>query len=282
MVSEIANSYSSLFNANISDYSEMNQPQKSSQLSKTLEQVLRDKDALPYFIQYMDSVGSSNLVKFWLDADTFRLTSLSRMNLELSSWPVDVTQQKQQLPETVVILPANQNVILSEKLQTISLDHSNSTGFVTPLGKRSHFGSVTAHGHEQILQNLSSSSPTQVQKIACESASLVLVKESGWSGSEGNAQADGVPRNLNQSRSQVLDAKVLEPSENSYTLSSQNSSGGIALPVTNTIGPELEQDQISKFPTASKSLEGDTLEGDLDSLQVLNKSKNLFEEFGLL
>lgn len=275
MINEIANSDSSLFNANISGYSEANQPQKSSQLSKTLEQVLHDKDALPYFIQYMDSVGSSNLVKFWLDADTFRLTSLSRMNLELFSWPVDATQQKQQLPETV-ILPANQNVILLEKLETISLDHSNSTGFVTPLGKRSHSGSVTAHGHEQILQNLPSSSPTQVQRIACESASLVLIKESGCSGSESNVKTDGISRSLNQSKSQGLDAKVLEPSENSCTLSSRNSSSGISSPVTNTSEPELEQRQISNFPTASKLLESDTLESDIDSLQALNKSKNLF------
>jgi len=44
-----------------------------SSLSKNLSQVLSDKDALACFIQFMESRGAANLVKFWLDAETFKI-----------------------------------------------------------------------------------------------------------------------------------------------------------------------------------------------------------------
>lgn len=43
-----------------------------SRLSKTLSEVLADKDALGYFIQFMDSKSVISLIKFWLDVESFR------------------------------------------------------------------------------------------------------------------------------------------------------------------------------------------------------------------
>ncbi|XP_026478673.1 A-kinase anchor protein 10, mitochondrial-like isoform X2 [Ctenocephalides felis] len=43
-----------------------------SRLSKTLREVLIDKDALGYFIQFMDSKSVVALIKFWLDVESFR------------------------------------------------------------------------------------------------------------------------------------------------------------------------------------------------------------------
>ena len=40
-----------------------------SSLSKTLPEILADKSALGYFIQYMDSRGCVNLIKFWLEVE---------------------------------------------------------------------------------------------------------------------------------------------------------------------------------------------------------------------
>ncbi|XP_068945719.1 A-kinase anchor protein 10, mitochondrial isoform X2 [Petaurus breviceps papuanus] len=50
-----------------------------SSLSKTLEQVLQDSIALPYFIQFMELRRMEHLVKFWLEAESFRSTTWSRI-----------------------------------------------------------------------------------------------------------------------------------------------------------------------------------------------------------
>ena len=48
---------------------------RSSQLSKNLDEVLHDKDALAYFISYLQSLGADNLIRFWLDVEAFRLAA---------------------------------------------------------------------------------------------------------------------------------------------------------------------------------------------------------------
>uniref|UniRef100_A0A8B9TRR1 A-kinase anchoring protein 10 n=1 Tax=Anas platyrhynchos TaxID=8839 RepID=A0A8B9TRR1_ANAPL len=50
-----------------------------SSLSKTLEQVLQDNVALPYFIQFMELRRMEHLVKFWLEAESFHSTTWSRI-----------------------------------------------------------------------------------------------------------------------------------------------------------------------------------------------------------
>ena len=42
---------------------------KSSSLSKTLEQVLSDPDAIGYFVQYLEARDALNLIKFWMDVE---------------------------------------------------------------------------------------------------------------------------------------------------------------------------------------------------------------------
>lgn len=51
----------------------------NSRLSKTLDQVLQDNIARPYIIQYMEMQGVGHIVKFWLEAESFRATSWSRV-----------------------------------------------------------------------------------------------------------------------------------------------------------------------------------------------------------
>uniref|UniRef100_A0A8C2ELF2 A kinase (PRKA) anchor protein 10 n=1 Tax=Cyprinus carpio TaxID=7962 RepID=A0A8C2ELF2_CYPCA len=50
-----------------------------SRLSKTVDQILRDNVALPYFIQFMETRSAEHLVRFWLEAESFRSTSWSRV-----------------------------------------------------------------------------------------------------------------------------------------------------------------------------------------------------------
>ena len=42
---------------------------KSSCLSKTLEQVLTDQNAIGYFVQYLEARDALNLIKFWMDVE---------------------------------------------------------------------------------------------------------------------------------------------------------------------------------------------------------------------
>ena len=51
----------------------------SSRLSKTFHEVLHDKDALPYFIQFMGSQNAEHIIKFWLDAESFQASSWTRI-----------------------------------------------------------------------------------------------------------------------------------------------------------------------------------------------------------
>lgn len=50
-----------------------------SRLSKTVEQILRDSVALPYYLQFMETRSAEHLVRFWLEAESFRSTSWSRV-----------------------------------------------------------------------------------------------------------------------------------------------------------------------------------------------------------
>lgn len=50
-----------------------------SRLSKTVDQIVRDTMAVPYYIQFMEARSADYLVRFWLEAESFRSTSWSRV-----------------------------------------------------------------------------------------------------------------------------------------------------------------------------------------------------------
>lgn len=50
-----------------------------SRLSKTVDQVMRDSVALPYFLHFLESRSAEHLARFWLEAESFRSTSWSRV-----------------------------------------------------------------------------------------------------------------------------------------------------------------------------------------------------------
>lgn len=56
------------------------QPQETrSRLSKTVDQVLRDNVAMPHYMHFMELRGADHLVRFWLEAESFRATSWSNV-----------------------------------------------------------------------------------------------------------------------------------------------------------------------------------------------------------
>lgn len=50
-----------------------------SRLSKTVDHVLRDNMAIPHFMHFTELRGIDHLVRFWLEAESFRSTSWSRI-----------------------------------------------------------------------------------------------------------------------------------------------------------------------------------------------------------
>ena len=54
-------------------------PVRSSKLSKALEEILRDKDVLSCFIEFMESRKAGQYIRFWLDAESFQASTWSRL-----------------------------------------------------------------------------------------------------------------------------------------------------------------------------------------------------------
>ncbi|KAG8177920.1 hypothetical protein JTE90_015355 [Oedothorax gibbosus] len=52
-----------------------------SRLSKELLEILHDNAALAYFIQYMDARKAKHLVKFWLETESFRISSETKQKI---------------------------------------------------------------------------------------------------------------------------------------------------------------------------------------------------------
>lgn len=53
--------------------------QTTSRLSKTLLEILNDKDALSLYIKYMDAIKNAQHIRFWLDAESFQASTWSRL-----------------------------------------------------------------------------------------------------------------------------------------------------------------------------------------------------------
>lgn len=66
---------------NVAGHSSVNyQPQEArSRLSKTVDHVLRDNVAIPHFMRFTEVCSVDHLVRFWLEAESFRSTSWSRI-----------------------------------------------------------------------------------------------------------------------------------------------------------------------------------------------------------
>lgn len=85
------------------------QPQETrSRLSKTVDQVLRDNVAMPHYMHFMELRGADHLVRFWLEAESFRSSSWLRVrahslnSVKHSSLaePIPSSPDGSELPET--------------------------------------------------------------------------------------------------------------------------------------------------------------------------------------
>ncbi|KAL5013830.1 hypothetical protein ScPMuIL_008100 [Solemya velum] len=71
----------------------------SSRLSKTILEILHDKDALSYFVQFMESRKAGLLGRFWLDSESFQAATWSRIRTHSSnSLRKSSLMERRQLP----------------------------------------------------------------------------------------------------------------------------------------------------------------------------------------
>ncbi|XP_022918327.1 A-kinase anchor protein 10, mitochondrial [Onthophagus taurus] len=62
----------SLDDEGLYDIGELDLQKEKSRLTKTLEEVLLDKSALGYYVQYMESRNALSIIRCWLDVENFR------------------------------------------------------------------------------------------------------------------------------------------------------------------------------------------------------------------
>lgn len=97
----------------------------SSQLSKTLREILTDKSALGYFIQFMDTRKSIALIKFWLEVEC--LCSASGITHKDSEKSECKSNQKKLLDAMPTSLEDNEN--FSCKANNVNIQVSRKISF---------------------------------------------------------------------------------------------------------------------------------------------------------
>lgn len=71
---------SNLVNIDLYDFTDfVSLHKKSSQLCKTLQEILHDKNSLGHFIQFLEDRKASKFLRFWLDAQSFQASTWSRI-----------------------------------------------------------------------------------------------------------------------------------------------------------------------------------------------------------
>ncbi|XP_063811880.1 A-kinase anchor protein 10, mitochondrial isoform X2 [Pseudophryne corroboree] len=133
-----------------------------SSLSKTLEQVLQDNVALPYFIQFMELRRMEHLVKFWLEAKSFNSTTWSRIRayslntVKHSSLaePVSPSPRRPDLSVTPPPISVNQQTQDCSKVP----QHTSRLKRLDPTAKQS-----SASNYLQTKQEINSSPAIQLE-----------------------------------------------------------------------------------------------------------------------
>uniref|UniRef100_A0A3Q2NZU4 A-kinase anchoring protein 10 n=1 Tax=Fundulus heteroclitus TaxID=8078 RepID=A0A3Q2NZU4_FUNHE len=105
------------------------QPQETrSRMSKTVDQVLRDNVAMPHFMHCMEHRRADHLVRFWLEAESFRSASWSRVRAQ------NLNSVKHSSLAEPVAIPPDGPELDQNTLNDVALH--NSRGNPSPLSNR--------------------------------------------------------------------------------------------------------------------------------------------------
>lgn len=149
----------------------------SSRLSKTLHEVLYDKDALAYFIQYMTSRDAEHIIKFWLDAGSFQASSWTRIR----------THSLNKINPTEKVVGAG-NPLGGSTVSSKEVSIENTGNHVPNVTSPGHAGHVDGDG---TIQN-SSCENSAIRRTGTAEANLNLLSQnSSTSPTFSEAQASG-------------------------------------------------------------------------------------------
>lgn len=98
---------------------------KSSQLCKSFQEILHDKNSLGFFIQFLEARKAGQLIRFWLDAESFQASTWSRIR----SHSLNIAKKKRQTPNE------NENIsdINCDQQQKLHKDQHSSPNSVEKL-----------------------------------------------------------------------------------------------------------------------------------------------------
>jgi len=98
---------------------------RRSQLSKTTREVLHDPPALAYFIQYLEARDAVQLVKFWLDVESFNSSASNVISSKFIPRNASVSKSNIQL-DTLVEDPNLENFTDASDAETCSINFDES------------------------------------------------------------------------------------------------------------------------------------------------------------
>ncbi len=102
----------------------------ASRLSKTLREILHDRDALPHFIQFMETRGAGHLVRFWLDVESFHASTATRLQMVNRHRGKHKLEEEGDINQTPGIEPCAGNVSTMPKFRDSTVDNSSSASTV--------------------------------------------------------------------------------------------------------------------------------------------------------
>jgi len=138
------------------------QGRQRSRLSKTIREVLHDHSALGYLIQYLEARDAAQLVRFWLDVESFRCSASMVIT---SSWaPPQVSRERldrvPESPETESNYDDVEEEACQEPSTRIPCNSSSMDSFDSGLDTRSETGPEFASSASSSVQSPASlSSP---------------------------------------------------------------------------------------------------------------------------
>ncbi|XP_041348030.1 A-kinase anchor protein 10, mitochondrial-like [Gigantopelta aegis] len=139
---------------------QLNSPMRtSSRLSKTLQEILHDRNAVTCFLEFLESLKAGHLLKFWLDAESFHASSVLRMRSRaIKGKSSSVAKMSQTDSPTTEI---SNSCAVQESQDAIKSRNENDSGF--PKDKDSLTAKFEKEKH-CTLSNQSSANPGDVHR----------------------------------------------------------------------------------------------------------------------
>lgn len=139
-----------------------------------------DDSVLPYFMEYMQKQNATNLLNFWLTAETFRLSTISRLRIN------SISRLKSSKGESVSAIPVGDVSALSNSSPLCSLGNSlnppNTCGHPSEMedqscildGDNNEFGDFTGYEPESFTSADSIAKNSSEALLLCSNCGRII------------------------------------------------------------------------------------------------------------